>query len=133
LNNNSLFIHLYELHVSQSTSYMKSLKISKGSSECIYGRRTDNTMIKRKDANRQTTIYKPYTYIYHDTHLILYIMTHVLRYKMHIYLSHNHILCYILYDTCFMLYIIWHMFYAIYLWFLFIGFPFNTFSRITSQ
>jgi hypothetical protein len=50
LNNNSLFIHLYELHVSQSTSYQKGLKISKGSSECVYGRRTDNTMFKRKDA-----------------------------------------------------------------------------------
>jgi hypothetical protein len=51
---------------------------------------------------------------YHDTHLILYIMTDVLcciiydtclTLKMHIYLSHNHMLWYILYDTCFMLYI----------------------------
>jgi hypothetical protein len=63
-------------------------------------------------------------FIYYDTCLMMQNIWHVLRYKIHIYLSHNHILCYILYDTCFMLYIlydtcfmlyiIWHMLYAIY-------------------
>jgi hypothetical protein len=37
----------------------KSLKIPKGESE--YGRRTDNTMAKRKSTKGQTTIYKTYT------------------------------------------------------------------------
>ena len=38
----------------------KSLKISKGQSESVYRRRTDNTMAKRKCAKGQTTIYKTY-------------------------------------------------------------------------
>ena len=93
----------------------------------------EEQMMKRKGAKGETTIYNPYTYIYHDTHLILYIMTHVLWCKIYdisyatkcIYIYHTiisyviyymtHVLCYILYDTCFMLYIIWHMFYVLYL------------------
>jgi hypothetical protein len=39
----------------------KSLKIPKGQSESGYGRRTDNTMAKRKSTKGQTTIYKTYT------------------------------------------------------------------------
>jgi hypothetical protein len=38
----------------------KSLKIPKGQSESVY-RRTDNTMVKRKSAKGQATIYKTYT------------------------------------------------------------------------
>jgi hypothetical protein len=38
----------------------KSLKIPKGQSESVYGRRTDNTMAKRKSTKGQTTIYKAY-------------------------------------------------------------------------
>jgi len=39
-----------------------SLKISKGQSESVYRRRTDNTMAKRKCTKGQTTIYKTYTW-----------------------------------------------------------------------
>jgi hypothetical protein len=39
---------------------MKSLKIPKGQSETVSGRRTDNTMAKRKSTKGQTTIYKTY-------------------------------------------------------------------------
>jgi hypothetical protein len=38
----------------------KSLKISKGQSESVYRRRTDNTMAKRKSTKGQTTTYKTY-------------------------------------------------------------------------
>ena len=38
----------------------KSLKISKGQSESVYRRKTDNTMAKRKRTKGQTTIYKTY-------------------------------------------------------------------------
>jgi hypothetical protein len=38
----------------------KSLKIPKGQSESVYGRRKDNTMAKRKSKKGQTTIYKTY-------------------------------------------------------------------------
>ena len=39
----------------------KSLKIPKGLSESIYGRRTDNTMAMRKSTKGRTPIYKTYT------------------------------------------------------------------------
>ena len=38
----------------------KSLKISKGKSETLYRRRTDNTMAKRKSTKGQTMIDKTY-------------------------------------------------------------------------
>ena len=40
--------------------YKKSLKISKGQSESVYRRRTDNTMAKRKSTKGQTAIYNTY-------------------------------------------------------------------------
>jgi hypothetical protein len=45
---------------SQYTYYTKSLEISKGQSEYVYRRRTDNKMGKIKRTKRQTTIYKTY-------------------------------------------------------------------------
>ena len=41
----------------------KSLKISKGQSETVYRRRTDNTMAKRKSTKEQTTIDETYIHI----------------------------------------------------------------------
>ena len=41
----------------------KSLKISKGQSETVYRRRTDNTMAKRKSTKGQTTIDETYILI----------------------------------------------------------------------
>ena len=38
----------------------KTLKITKGQSESLYRRRTDNTMAKRKGTKGQTTIDKTY-------------------------------------------------------------------------
>jgi hypothetical protein len=38
----------------------KSSKIPKGQSESVYGRRTDNTMAKKKMTKGQTTFYKTY-------------------------------------------------------------------------
>ena len=39
----------------------KNLKISKGQSESVNRKSTDNTMAKRKSTKGQTTIYKTYT------------------------------------------------------------------------
>ena len=41
----------------------KSLKISKGQSETVYRRRTDNTMAKRQRKKGQTTIDETYIHI----------------------------------------------------------------------
>jgi hypothetical protein len=41
----------------------KSLKISKGQSETVYRRRTNNTMAKRKRTKGQTTIDETYIHI----------------------------------------------------------------------
>jgi predicted choloylglycine hydrolase len=50
------YIHDQTAHF--SCKVLKSLKISKGQSESVYRRRTDNTMAKRKRTKGQTTIYK---------------------------------------------------------------------------
>ena len=44
-----------------SSIHKKSLKKTKGQSESVYRRRTENTMAKRKNTKGQTTIYNKYT------------------------------------------------------------------------
>jgi hypothetical protein len=44
----------------KKTTTKKSLKITKGQSESVYRRRTDNTMANRKSRKGQITIYKTY-------------------------------------------------------------------------
>ena len=56
LKNLSKFVTSCKFH----GQIVKSLKISKGQSESIYRRRTDNTLAKRKSTKEQTTIYKTY-------------------------------------------------------------------------
>jgi hypothetical protein len=45
-------------YIQTTKACMKSLKITKGQSESVYGRRTENTMAKRKSTKGQTTINK---------------------------------------------------------------------------
>jgi len=85
-------------------------------------------MTKRKSTKGQTTIYKTYTYIYYDTRLILYIHDKCLMLYNIWHMSYA-TKCIYIYGTSLMLYSIWHMFNVIYLWFLFIGFPFNTLQQ----
>jgi len=53
--NNNVSIEGLEIYVQK-----KSLKIPKGQSESVHGRRIDKTMAKRKSTKGQTTINKTY-------------------------------------------------------------------------
>jgi hypothetical protein len=48
--------------ISNISFFKKSLRIPKGKSESVYRRRTDNTMVKRKNTKGQTMIKHPAKY-----------------------------------------------------------------------